>query len=53
VVNDKLKQETIKVLEDIINKACHPDIALRVVMVELAPIRKMLKKLKDESLHQP
>ncbi len=30
------------VLQSIIDSACHPDIALRVISVELAPIRKAL-----------
>lgn len=36
---DKLAQ----VLQSIIDSACHPDIALRVISVELAPIRRVLK----------
>lgn len=30
------------VLQGIIDSACHPDIALRVISVDLAPIRKAL-----------
>jgi hypothetical protein len=30
------------VLQSIIDSACHPDIALRVIAVDLAPIRKAL-----------
>jgi hypothetical protein len=31
-------------LQNVINSAAHPAIALRCVMVDLAPIRKALKK---------
>jgi hypothetical protein len=47
-VDRKLDVEKIKadkladVLQGIINSACHPEIALRVISVELAPIRKAL-----------
>ena len=49
-MDDKLKQETIKVLEDIINGCVHPEKALRRISVELAPIRKILIKLRTESV---
>jgi hypothetical protein len=42
-VNDQLKAETVKVLEDIINGCVHPDIAIRRISVELKPIREILK----------
>lgn len=47
---DKLvaaNKELVKGLEHVINSACHPEIALRVVMVDLAPVRKALKKNKE------
>lgn len=48
-MDDKLKQETIKVLEDIINGCVHPDKAIRRISVELKPIREILEKLKNDS----
>lgn len=54
VIADDL-QPTLKVLEGIVNSAVHPDIAVRAIMVELAPIRKEVKRIKalmDKS-HEP
>lgn len=47
---DKLvavNNEMRRALEHVVNSACHPDIAIRVLMVELAPVRKALKKNKE------
>ena len=44
---DKLleqNQRLIEVLQGIINSCVHPDIAVRCVMVDLAPIRKVIKQ---------
>ena len=48
MLDKELEKEISQVLEGIVNKCVHPDIAVRAVMVDLAPIRKLLKKL-DES----
>jgi len=40
-------QKTFQVLEGIVNSAVHPDIAVRVVMLELKPIRKEINRLKE------
>lgn len=37
--------QTIKLLDKIINSAVHPDIAVRVLLVELEPIRKERARL--------
>ena len=37
-------EEYRKILQNIINGACHPETALRRVMVDLTPIRAVLKK---------
>lgn len=45
---DQLKEKVAvakKALEHVVNSAAHPEIALRVVMVDLKPIRAALKKL--------
>ena len=42
-----VNKELVKGLEHVVNSACHPDIAIRVLMVELAPVRKALKKNKE------
>ena len=36
-----------KVLQDIINGCVHPETAVRRVMVDLAPIRKVLKEIEE------
>ena len=47
-MDDKEKLElAIKTLENILQSAWHPDIAIRIVMVEAGPIREALKKLKN------
>ena len=40
----KQNEELTKALQGVINECVHPDIAVRAVMVDLAPIRKVLKK---------
>ena len=40
----KRNTELRQVLQGIINGCCHPDIAVRAMMVELKPIREILKK---------
>ena len=44
--DDLLKQndELAKALQGVINECVHPNIAVRAVMVDLTPIRKILKK---------
>lgn len=37
-----------KTLDDIIAGCCNPDVAIRRVMLELEPIRKALKIIKDK-----
>lgn len=34
-------------MQGIINGCCHPDVAIRAVFTDLAPIRKSLKKHKE------
>lgn len=46
-MNDELKKEVLDLLESIVNGCVHPDIAVRRISVELAPIREMIKKLKN------
>jgi hypothetical protein len=41
---DEDREELIKVLQGIIDGCVHPDIAVRAALVDLAPIRKILKK---------
>ena len=43
----EVKKSSEAALQGVINSACHPAIAIRVLMVELAPIRKALKKSLD------
>lgn len=44
-------QKTLECLEGIVNQAAHPDIAVRVVMVSLKPIRKEITRLKLVMAH--
>lgn len=47
---DKLQEQNTvfkEALEGVINSCAHPEIAIRCVMVDLAPLRKALKKNKD------
>jgi hypothetical protein len=38
--------KALECLQGIVNQAAHPDIAIRVVMVDLKPIRKEIARLK-------
>lgn len=38
-------KDAVATLEGIIQGCCHPDIAIRAVMVDLKPIRNVLKKI--------
>ena len=38
-----------KALEKVLNSALHPDIAIRAMMVELAPVREALNKIKNDN----
>ena len=40
----KQNAELMEVLQGIINHCVHPEIAVRSVMVDLAPLRKVIKK---------
>lgn len=44
-------QKTLDCLEGIVNQAAHPEIAIRVVMVDLKPIRKEIARLKLVMAH--
>lgn len=42
-----LNSEMLGALRGIVNGCCHPDIAVRAVFVDLAPIRKAIKKSEE------
>lgn len=49
--NKELKEKISiaeKALQKVLSSALHPDIAIRAMMVELAPVREALNKIKNE-----